>query len=178
MILRPYHVSDIPFLVDLAVIEDIRYLTGEFIDDSQKLKSNIHEVKDRLIQWYTSSLEDKCVAIYCIVDNDHIIGELSLEDIDYEIGSCTLKIMIHPAYQNKGFGKKDLMDAIEMLDNASWFHRLEIEVYSFNSKAKNLYQSLGFKLEGTKRDAFKYNGVYFDTLIYSYVVGDTILHLK
>jgi RimJ/RimL family protein N-acetyltransferase len=46
------------------------------------------------------------------------------------------------------------------------FHRLEAEIVDYNEKSINLFESLGFKHEGTMREAKYYEGKYHDIFIY------------
>jgi RimJ/RimL family protein N-acetyltransferase len=39
-------------------------------------------------------------------------------------------------------------------------HKISLEVYSFNPRAERVYQKIGFKLEGVKREDFIYNQEY------------------
>ncbi|MGL5439392.1 MAG: GNAT family N-acetyltransferase [Filifactoraceae bacterium] len=76
-------------------------------------------------------------------------------------------IMIHTAYQSKGVGRA-LMDVlIDVADNFLMLHRVELDVYSDNEKAIRLYKSLGFEIEGEKREAVIKNGKYCNV----YVMG-------
>ena len=42
-------------------------------------------------------------------------------------------------------------------------HRLELEVFAFNPRARRVYEKCGFVLEGTMRDALLWDGVFVDT---------------
>ncbi|HGF1450224.1 TPA: GNAT family N-acetyltransferase [Streptococcus suis] len=44
---------------------------------------------------------------------------------------------------------------------------MELEVFSFNPRAKRAYEKAGFRLEGIKRDSQKTANGYADTLIMS-----------
>ena len=46
-------------------------------------------------------------------------------------------------------------------------HRLELEVYSFNSRAEKTYLKAGFKREGVKRDAVIDGDKYADIILMS-----------
>jgi RimJ/RimL family protein N-acetyltransferase len=41
-------------------------------------------------------------------------------------------------------------------------HRVELEVYDFNPRARHVYEKLGFVHEGTKRDALLWDGKWTD----------------
>lgn len=76
-------------------------------------------------------------------------------------------IMVHTDYQSKGIGRALMEALLDVADNFLMLHRVELEVYVDNEKAIKLYKSLGFQLEGEKRDAVIKNGKYTNV----YVMG-------
>jgi RimJ/RimL family protein N-acetyltransferase len=44
-------------------------------------------------------------------------------------------------------------------------HRVELEVFDYNSRAIRCYEKCGFKLEGRRREAMFRDGRYHDALI-------------
>ena len=46
-------------------------------------------------------------------------------------------------------------------------HRVELEVFDYNPRARAMYEKAGFKLEGTKRDAIYINNEFHDVYIMS-----------
>jgi RimJ/RimL family protein N-acetyltransferase len=41
-------------------------------------------------------------------------------------------------------------------------HRVELDVYDFNTRARHIYEKLGFVLEGTKREALRFDDGWVD----------------
>jgi RimJ/RimL family protein N-acetyltransferase len=41
-------------------------------------------------------------------------------------------------------------------------HRIELEVYDFNPRARHVYEKAGFVYEGTKRDTLHWDGEWID----------------
>jgi RimJ/RimL family protein N-acetyltransferase len=41
-------------------------------------------------------------------------------------------------------------------------HRVELEVYTFNPRARHVYEKIGFVHEGTKREALYWDGQWID----------------
>ena len=46
-------------------------------------------------------------------------------------------------------------------------HRIELEVYAFNPRARRVYEKVGFVKEGTLRDALLWDGKWVDAEIMS-----------
>jgi putative acetyltransferase len=84
--------------------------------------------------------------------------------------SASLGIMINRDYQGKGIGRALLNKVIDLADNWLMLVRLELGVFTDNERAINLYKSLGFEIEGTKRCAIIRNGQYADEYMMSRIV--------
>lgn len=73
-----------------------------------------------------------------------------------------LGMMVHPDYQGRGVGMALMRAALDLADNWLQLTRLELEVYTDNTRAISLYQKVGFEIEGTKRAMAMRNGRYAD----------------
>lgn len=82
-----------------------------------------------------------------------------------------LGIGMLPDVRGRGLGRRLMTDAIE----AAWrqgMERIELEVFSSNTRAIALYESLGFAREGLKRHARKLDGAYEDDLLMALLLDD------
>ena len=69
-------------------------------------------------------------------------------------------------FRGRGIGRR-LLEAALLRGLGRRFERIELEVFSSNEKAVQLYESFGFLFEGKKRAARKLDGVCDDLLIYA-----------
>jgi L-phenylalanine/L-methionine N-acetyltransferase len=76
-------------------------------------------------------------------------------------------IGIHDDWQGKGVGTALMHAGVDLADNWLNLRRLELEVYTDNEAAIQLYERFGFEREGTLRQHAFRNGRYVD----SYVMG-------
>lgn len=76
-------------------------------------------------------------------------------------------IMIHRDFQGQGIGRVLMQTLIDMADNWLMLERVELSVFVDNTRAIELYKSLGFEMEGTKRKAVIRSGIYTDEYIMS-----------
>lgn len=76
-----------------------------------------------------------------------------------------------PTYRGKGIGERLLAACIDK-SRLKGITRIELEVRADNSRAIALYERMGFVLEGRKRAAMQFEGVYFDALLMSRVELD------
>ena len=108
-------------------------------------------------------------------ENDHI---LVAESDNKVIGNILLKVnqnprrrhvaylamAVHDEWQGKGVGKRLMTAAVELADKWLNLFRIELEVYSDNEVAIELYKEFGFVKEGVaNKYAFK-NGEYQDAI--------------
>jgi putative acetyltransferase len=72
-------------------------------------------------------------------------------------------IGVTDAYQGQGVGKLLTGAMMDLADNWLGLARLELTVFTDNTKAKALYEQFGFVLEGTMRGYALRRGWYSDT---------------
>ena len=109
-----------------------------------------------------------------IVDNDlcHFVALLD----DVVVGWCdvlpthgearahvgTLGIGIIAGARHRGIGSKLIRAALEKARKQG-YSRIELTVRADNTSAKILYERFGFTPEGVNRDAFSFDGRFYDT---------------
>jgi RimJ/RimL family protein N-acetyltransferase len=104
---------------------------------------------------------------------DHSSGEIVLNDIDADNRSANFRTAL---YGSSNFGRGIGSEAIPLVlaygFDAIGLHRIELEVFDFNLRARHLYQKLGFEQEGIKRDALCWQGVFHDAIVMSLLAPD------
>ena len=93
---------------------------------------------------------------FMIVKNDGFsIGELSFHNLDLTNKSCEIGIKIWElSQQGKGYGEEALRGFINYLFRTYELHRIELDTLLENKRAQHLYQKVGFKVVGVKRDVW------------------------
>ena len=61
---------------------------------------------------------------------------------------------------------------IDYAFEAAGVHRVELQVYDFNPRARHVYEKIGFALEGTRRDALRWDGEWVDCHIMGLLARD------
>lgn len=102
-----------------------------------------------------------------------LLGGVSLEGAHPENRSATLGIAIgDKSCWDGGYGS----DAMRVLCRFGFehmnLHRIELEVYQGNERARHVYEKVGFVLEGTRRQAFFRYGRYWDSHIMGLLEGE------
>lgn len=101
-------------------------------------------------------------------ESSKTVGIISLINIDYKNRSaeCIIDIGVKSIW-GKGIGKSAISLILEFAFNELNLHRVYLQVYSFNERALNLYQKMGFVMEGRLRQTLYRFGIWHDTILMS-----------
>ncbi|GGA21228.1 GNAT family N-acetyltransferase [Paenibacillus physcomitrellae] len=98
-------------------------------------------------------------------DSKRLIGEVVLNDIDWDNRSANIRIAIGSAHgRGKGYGQEAMRRMVEYGFRVLGLHRIHLGVYTFNPRAIHVYEKIGFKHEGIERDALYQDGEYHDMI--------------
>lgn len=154
-------------------------------NDIKKIYQDLYQPLDKEVIHYTGSkseFSEEEVTTYfknAIVAKDRYhyilldetgktIAESVINDIDDSLRSGSFRIAIFSKdHRSKGLGKWIIRQTLKIAFENLKLHRLELEVYSFNERAKRAYLSAGFQVEGILRDAIKDNENYADVILMS-----------
>lgn len=159
--LRPVEVADVPRLWILMADPEVGRLTG----------SVHHSRKDVPPQWsldelaaiYTGWATATDRLVWVVVENatGQVVGEAVLNHLDQENLNCGFRLWISGA-TGRGLGT----EAVRL---SMWhafavgLHRVELDVYAFNPRARHVYEKVGFVLEGTKREKLRFDDGWVDS---------------
>ena len=129
---------------------------------------------DQIIQYYDRIVDDPARYDFIITDpNGTYIGESVINEIDWEVKSANFRIIIFDSGNcSKGIGTWAVQCTRDFAFEKLKLHRLELDVFSFNHRARNVYQKAGFKTEGIRRDAIFDNGKYADDILMAILEDD------
>lgn len=111
--------------------------------------------------------------LYWIIEIKQInkpIGYIRINWMDNEERFAWLRFGLGEE-RGKGYAKEALKVALEKLFMDK-VHRIDAEVYKFNEGSYNLLKSLGFKEEGTRRDAHYDGENYVDVIVMGLLSGE------
>jgi RimJ/RimL family protein N-acetyltransferase len=102
-----------------------------------------------------------------------LIGGVSLQDARPEYRAATLGIALgDKTFWDGGYGTDAMRTVCRFGFEMMNLHRIELDVYADNARAQHVYEKVGFRLEGRRRDAtFKY-GRYQDVLVMGLLEGE------
>ncbi len=105
--------------------------------------------------------------IYVVAElEEQIVGHLHLTPMPLAANShiCTLNIVVHNNWQERGVGRALLEHAILWAKGAAGVEKIELMVRSTNARAISLYRSVGFKEEGQIQNRVKLDERYIDDI--------------
>lgn len=112
---------------------------------------------------------------YAIVDKqtDTLIGNCGLMDIDNLQGTAEIGIFIgDKEYWGKGYGREALSLLTDYGFSVLNLQNIMLRVYSFNTRAIRSYESIGFRMIGTRRDAITRNRKTYDVYLMDILPSD------
>ena len=71
-------------------------------------------------------------------------------------------LMIDPAMRGRGLATAAILELVGRLFDEHGMHRLECEVYGFNTAAQRMFERAGFLREGVRRRAYHRGGAWQD----------------
>ncbi|WP_427894730.1 GNAT family N-acetyltransferase [Kribbella sp. GL6] len=102
------------------------------------------------------------------------VGEAVLNQWDPDNQSCSFRILIGPAGQNRGLGSEATRLIVGYGIEKLGLHRISLGVYAFNPRAQRAYEKAGFKREGVLRDALLWDGEWVDEIVMSVLAPEWI----
>ncbi|MBW5449454.1 GNAT family N-acetyltransferase [Cohnella sp. CFH 77786] len=79
--------------------------------------------------------------------------------------SCIELVRINIGEKGKGYGKESVKLIQDFVFNVLEAHRLWLDVKEHNDRAKHVYESAGFKIEGILRECIKKDDIYESLII-------------
>ena len=130
---------------------------------------------EALRAWYRSRAEHNDRLDVSIIERstESWVGEVVLNDLDPVNRLCSLRILIAAvANYGRGFGTEATTLVLDHAFNAVGVHRVELEVYRFNPRARHVYEKVGFVYEGTKRRALLWDDEWIDADLMSVLASE------
>ncbi|WP_337969757.1 GNAT family N-acetyltransferase [Virgibacillus salexigens] len=156
--LRPIKDEDFESIYNSCQNEEFLYMTGT------RKTFTLDEITEKYKQF--SKDPTRYDFAICLLDNDQIIGDLSILEIDSDNKKAGFRISLHSRNTvNKGYGTEATQLAQKFTFEELNLNRLELEVFSHNIRGIKAYEKAGFKKEGTLRQSLYMNNTYSDEIL-------------
>jgi RimJ/RimL family protein N-acetyltransferase len=128
--------------------------------------SDVIDVKkeEQLLEQLIKSETDR-VFVIITKESNQLIGNIGLHKIDLKNRHATLGIFIGDEdFLNQGLGT----EAIKLLLSYGFYflnlHNIDLEVFSYNQRAIQCYESIGFKEIGRRRESVILGNKFYDKI--------------
>jgi RimJ/RimL family protein N-acetyltransferase len=133
----------------------------------------------QLEHWYSTRADFDDRLDLAVIDRatGSYAGEVVLNDLVPENESCSFRILLVGAeHRDRGLGTEATRLILTHAFETVGLHRVELEVYAFNPRARRVYEKVGFVYEGTKRDTLRWDGKRVDADTMSILASEWARH--
>ena len=161
MLLRVANASDIPAILTLERSASARRFVGQWSEERHRAT-----VASRGARYYVSESKPGELEAYVI-----------LRGLDEDSRSIELKRIV-VGVPERGLGRRILGEILRIAFRELGAHRLFLDVFEDNARARHLYESVGFKYEGIMRESAQRDGRWFNLHLMSMLESEyrTDLH--
>jgi len=162
--LRALELKDLDFLFEIENDWNLWYLSHTQQPFSRKLLKQYIRDSDRDIY----EARQLRLAIET-TDNNFLIGFVDLFNFDPKNRRAGVGIVIHKEFQNKTFGTDTLLLLTQYAFNVLFLHQLYANISVDNTPSIHLFEKIGFKRIGIKKD-WNFDGKkYKDEVMYQLI---------
>ncbi|KUM99750.1 acetyltransferase [Streptomyces yokosukanensis] len=105
-----------------------------------------------------------------------LLGEVVLYDVDTRARSCTFRTLLGPRGRGRGAGTEATRLIVGHGFERLGLHRIELEVYGRNARARRVYEKVGFVVEGVRREVALRDGVWEDEVVMAILEHEWAAH--
>jgi RimJ/RimL family protein N-acetyltransferase len=174
-----------PFRID----EDAGALR-EMLQDLEglKLTGSLHSPMDapewdeaaeaRFRDWYSTRNQQPDRLDLAVVDkaSGHCVGEVVLNSWNEGSRSCSFRTMLGPGGRDRGLGTESVRLIVGYGFEQLALHRISLEVYAFNPRARHVYDKVGFVAEGVLRAELRWEDQWIDATAMSILAPEWNRH--
>jgi RimJ/RimL family protein N-acetyltransferase len=157
VILRPFRADDIPVLAAIIDDPEVRRFTGSahLTFDRQQLQS-VYQARAHQADRLDLAVTDKATG--------ELVGEVVLNRWDRHNRSCNFRTFVGPRGRGRGLGTEATRLIVGYGFSQVRLHRISLDVFSFNQRARRVYEKVGFVVEGIERETLLYEDTWFDSI--------------
>ncbi len=161
--LRPVTADDAEWFGRILSDPDVVRLTGSANDSVSADELPLATLAD----WYGTRADQTDRLDLAVVDNasSAVVGEVVLNHWDPGSRGISYRTLIGPSGRDRGLGTEATRLIMGYAFEEVGLHRVELEVFAFNDRARHVYEKVGFVVEGTRRDALCFDGEWVDSHI-------------
>lgn len=121
---------------------------------------------DQMFHTWSDEDDDRRFGRTTLGPDGHPVGHIIAKDCTAPDHNATMTILIGPYYQNHGYGSLAMKLGIKLAAEQLGAKTITLKAWSFNLRARHMYESLGFKETGRAEHAVERDGHWFDEMVY------------
>jgi RimJ/RimL family protein N-acetyltransferase len=161
------------------VLEDAADMLADIADGEALRLTGTHATftPDDIRRWTSTRADtvDRIDLAVVDIETGRWLGEVVVNDWDPDNRSCGFRIALTADARGRGYGTEAtrlIVDYVfDEIDDPP-VNRVELEVYAFNPRAITVYERVGFRPEGIRRQVLRWDGEYVDAIMMSIVRSD------
>lgn len=159
VVLRPIAATDAAAMWAALHDDEARWLTG----------TRRRFTRDQIERWAASRIDQDDRLDLAVTERSTgaWAGELAILDWSPEDRSCAFRIALDAAARDRGIGTEATRLVVDHVFEHLPIHRIGLDVFAFNDRARATYAKVGFRTEGVLRDALRWDGAHHDIVLMS-----------
>ncbi|MFJ4685913.1 GNAT family N-acetyltransferase [Streptomyces sp. NPDC088789] len=119
---------------------------------------------DSVRSWYATRTEQPDRLDLAVTDREtgEVVGEVVLNEWEPHHRSCNFRTLIGPRGRDRGLGTEAVRLIVGHGFERLGLHRISLEVYGDNPRARRAYEKVGFVTEGVLRESSLREGAWVD----------------
>ena len=118
------------------------------------------------LRWFESQSKDPSIQMFAITNSGKHIGVCGFTSIDMLCRRAEFSLYVAPEFHGSGYGGVALQTLLDHGFKDFGFNSIWGETFEDNAAAK-MFERVGMKKEGTRRQFYFKNGKFIDAHIYS-----------
>ncbi|MEU3615867.1 GNAT family protein [Streptomyces sp. NPDC006872] len=157
-VLRPFTEADADTMWEIIGDPEVIRFTGP---------PNSDLTAERVRSWYASRSAQPDRLDLAVIDRatGELVGEVVLHEWDPDARGCTFRTLIGPRGRDRGLGTEATRLIVDHGFEQLGLHRVQLELYGDNGRARRVYEKVGFVVEGVRREAALRDGVWVDEVL-------------
>jgi RimJ/RimL family protein N-acetyltransferase len=178
VVLRPFIEDDLSALHGALQDPEVLRLTGSEHGDEAGAEPDDPRRVEQLRQWYRERNAQSDRLDLAVVDqaSGQCVGEVVLNEWDPGNRSCNFRTLLGPSGRGRGLGTEAVRMIVGYGFEQLGLHRISLQVYAFNPRARHVYEKVGFIQEGVLREELRYRDQWIDATVMSILAHEWKRH--
>jgi len=178
VVLRPFHPDQFPGIRAALSDPEARVLTGSVHGEAAAHARLTDEAAKIALDWFSTRNDQPDRLDLAITDTatGECVGEAVLNQWDPGNQSCNFRIVIGPGGRGRGLGTEATRLIVGHGFEYLGLHRISLEVYAFNPRARRAYEKVGFRAEGVLRESLRYGDEWIGATVMAILAAEWAAH--